>query len=102
MMQQHMFISEPPSFFIGSRDDDSDDDFDLDKEIVIPSIKLSPPCSGLALRRTAYTLKEEKEDEDSSGSDSGCSLPSSYSASCGINISMWLTSKHKIRNWDIP
>lgn len=88
MMQQHMFISEPPSFFIGNRDDDSDDDFDLDKEIVIPSIKLSPPCSGLALRRTAYTLKEEKEDEDSSSSDSGCSLPSSYSASCGIDISM--------------
>lgn len=89
MMQQHLFISEPPSFFIGGRDNFDCDAYDSgdDDNFTVP-FKLSPPSSGLAKRRTT-ARKQNKNNlseitEDSS--DSGCSLPSSHSSSCGISI----------------
>lgn len=90
MMQQHLLISDPPSFFIGrgSRDgDDSQDDYESDESmyngdsIAVPSIKLSPPCSRLASRRRANFC----EDHSDFSSDSGLSLPSSHSSNYAIS-----------------
>lgn len=89
MMQQHLFISEPPSFFIGGRDDfDCDDPYESgdDERFDIPCIKLSPPSSGLAKRRTNTRVPPNLSEITEDSSDSGCSLPSSHSSSCGISI----------------
>ncbi|KAK3092128.1 hypothetical protein FSP39_025399 [Pinctada imbricata] len=49
MMQQHLLISDPTSFFIGNREgnllEDSDENDDYLENLTVPSIKLSPPCS---------------------------------------------------------
>lgn len=89
MMQQHLFISEPPSFFIGGRDDfDCDDPYESgdDERFDFPCIKLSPPSSGLAKRRTNARVPPNLSEITEDSSDSGCSLPSSHSSSCGISI----------------
>ena len=86
MMQQHLFISDPSSFFIGNREgnllEDSDENDDYLEGLTVPSIKLSPPCSTLAKRRTAINISVGGDDELDS-------LPSSsHSSDCGINISV--------------
>lgn len=92
MMQQHMILSEPPKFFI--RDDIREEDtFDeglesdeiqndeLDDDFDVPTFRLSPPCSSLAIRRQPL---EARISIGSSGFDSGSSLPNSQSSMCGI------------------
>lgn len=89
MMQQHLLISEPPNFFIGGRDDfdcDAYESGDDDDKFNIPSFKLSPPSSGLAKRRTMARKPNNLSEITEDSSDSGCSLPSSHSSSCGISI----------------
>ncbi|KAL4236439.1 MAP kinase-interacting serine/threonine-protein kinase 1 [Mactra antiquata] len=88
MMQQHLIISEPPKFYIREEDTfdeglesdeiqnhENDDDFD------VPTFRLSPPCSSLAMRRQPL---EARISIGSSGFESGSSLPNSQSSSCGI------------------
>lgn len=85
MMQQHLLISEPTSFFIGNRDEDLLEELleetDSGDDLFMPSIKLSPPCSGLAKRRTCTTLRNSGEQSD--GVDS---LPSSHSSTFGVSV----------------
>ncbi|XP_069127902.1 MAP kinase-interacting serine/threonine-protein kinase 1-like isoform X2 [Argopecten irradians] len=92
MMQQHLHINEAPSFFIGRRsrggsEDSQEDEDESDGSLYncgsmeVPSIKLSPPCSGLARRRGNFS-----EDNNSDvSSDSGLSLPSSHSSNYAIS-----------------
>lgn len=88
MMQQHLIISEPPQFYIREEDvldeglesdeihnDGEDDDF------CMPSFKLSPPSSSLAMRRQPLAPRISI---GSSGFDSGSSLPNSQSSTGGI------------------
>lgn len=87
MMQQHLLISEPTSFFIGNRDGDLLEELeetDSGDDLFMPSIKLSPPCSGLAKRRTFATLRNmNTSGEQSDGIDS---LPSSHSSTYGVSV----------------
>lgn len=88
MMQQHLLISEPTSFFIGNRDEDLLEELleetDSGDDLFMPSIKLSPPCSGLAKRRTCTTLRNlNTSGEQSDGVDS---LPSSHSSTFGVSV----------------
>lgn len=88
MMQQHLFISQSSSsFYLPNRegnntDDDSEEDGGIgisfncsssSESLVVPTIKLSPPCSGLARRRGNFPT----EPTDFS-SDSGLSLTDSH------------------------
>lgn len=88
MMQQHLLISEPTSFFIGNRDENLLEELleetDSGDDLFMPSIKLSPPCSGLAKRRTCTTLRNlNTSGEQSDGVDS---LPSSHSSTFGVSV----------------
>lgn len=87
MMQQHLLISEPTSFFIGNRDGDLLEELeetDSGDDLFMPSIKLSPPCSGLAKRRTFATLRNMNTSGEQS--DSVDSLPSSHSSTYGVSV----------------
>lgn len=69
-------------------DFDCDDQYDSgdDNRSMLPCIKLSPPSSGLAKRRTNARVGHNLSEIIEHSSDSGCSLPSSHSSSCGISI----------------
>lgn len=88
MMQQHLIISEPPQFYI--RDEDVlDEGVEIDEiqndeendDLFVPTFRLSPPCSSLAMRRAPQTARISI---GSSGFESGSSLPNSQSSSGGI------------------
>jgi MAP kinase interacting serine/threonine kinase len=87
MMQQHLHISEPQPFYLREEDildeglesdeihnDDHDDSG-------LPSFRLSPPCSNLAMRRQPLGPRISI---GSSGFDSGSSLPNSQSSTGGL------------------
>lgn len=89
MMQQHLIISEPPKFFI-REEDTLDEGLESDEiqndeidEFSVPSFRLSPPCSTLAMRRQPL---EARISIGSSGFDSGSSLPNSQSSTYGIML----------------
>jgi hypothetical protein len=87
MMQQHLFISEPASFFIGNREGDLLEELeetDSGDDFFMPSLKLSPPCSGLAKRRTCATMQNLNLSGEQS--DSVDSLPSSHSSTYGLSV----------------
>lgn len=88
MMQQHLFISEPPQFFTGGRDNFDCDVYESgeDEDAYAVPFKLSPPSSGLAKRRTTARKQNNLSEITEDSSDSGCSLPSSHSSSCGISF----------------
>lgn len=88
MMQQHLIINEPQSFYI--RDEDVLDEGLESDEIQneeendnsnVPTFRLSPPCSSLAMRRTTLGPRISI---GSSGFDSGSSLPNSQSSTGGM------------------
>lgn len=88
MMQQHLILSEPPKFFIREEDtfdegleSDEIQNNELDDDFDVPTFRLSPPCSNLAMRRQPL---EARISIGSSGFESGSSLPNSQSSSCGI------------------
>ena len=86
-MQQHLIISDPTPFYMREEDildeglesdeihNEENDDFSL------PTFKLSPPCSSLAMRRQPL---EARISIGSSGFESGSSLPNSQSSVGGI------------------
>ena len=88
MMQQHLIINEPPSSFFIRKEDildeglESDEIQNDDDNSSVPSFRLSPPCSNLAMRRQPLGMRISV---GSSGFDSGGSLPNSQS-SCGGEI----------------
>ncbi|XP_048764180.2 MAP kinase-interacting serine/threonine-protein kinase 1-like isoform X2 [Ostrea edulis] len=85
MMQQHLFISEPASFFIGNREGDLlEESEDSGDDFFMPSLRLSPPCSGLAKRRTCATMQNLNLSGEHS--DSLDSLPSSHSSTYGLSV----------------
>lgn len=87
-MQQHLILSEPPKFYIREEDafdegleSDEIQNNELDDDFDVPTFRLSPPCSSLAMRRQPL---EARISIGSSGFESGSSLPNSQSSSCGI------------------
>lgn len=97
-MQQHLVISEPEEYFYLNRyssmkrDENTVDD---DLFIEVPRLKLSPPCSSLALRRTE--IRGDPINFDTS-SDSSFSLTSSESSGLAFSpwivVDCWLTIAH--------
>jgi len=90
MMQQHLIINDPPQFYIREEDildeglesdEIPNDDNDELNDSCLPSFRLSPPCSNLAIRRA---LLGARVSVGSSGFDSGGSLPDSQSSTGGL------------------
>lgn len=85
MMQQHLIINEPPSSFFIRKEDILDEGLESDEiqnedeedNSSVPSFRLSPPCSNLAMRRQPQGMRISV---GSSGFESGGSLPNSQSS----------------------
>ena len=83
MMQQHLIINEPSSGFFIRKEDILDEGLESDEiqndedNSSVPSFRLSPPCSNLAMRRQPLSMRISV---GSSGFDSGGSLPNSESS----------------------
>ena len=85
MMQQHLIINEPSSSFFIRKEDILDEGLECDEiqnddetdTSSVPSFRLSPPCSNLAMRRQPLGMRISV---GSSGFESGGSLPDSQSS----------------------
>ncbi|XP_067679424.1 MAP kinase-interacting serine/threonine-protein kinase 1-like isoform X2 [Haliotis asinina] len=79
MMQQHLMISDPPSFFVGQSLTEEEDSDSMEEQIQI-RMRLSPPGgSSLAKRRAMRSSQSDEEHYGSSTSVDSLSLPSSGS-----------------------